>query len=172
MRYKFIGWCKEGIHDKVWGIILLAEDVQVSPAWPFKTNKYVTFWGRRGAKLQTKIWSGKEDQADELFDMKLRKGYKQINKNELDDESMGKFFNEVKSKNIDRKTISIKLRLHNWNTRKLEINRRRGRLLLQPALPSYPESPAAIRKAFSLWQSAACSCHQKFSLAGPAGACA
>ena len=55
MKFVHIGWCKEGIHDKVWGIILLAEDVQVSPAWPFKTNKYVTFWGRRGSKLQTKL---------------------------------------------------------------------------------------------------------------------
>lgn len=85
MKYIHIGWCKEDKHDKVWGIILLAENVQISPSWPFSGNKYVTFWGRRGAKLQTKIWSGNEDQADELFGMKLRKGYNKIQESDLED---------------------------------------------------------------------------------------
>ena len=85
MKYIHIGWCKEGIHDKVWGIILLAEDVNVSDAWQFKTNKYVTFWGRRGAKLQTKLVNGTSYDADQMFHKKRLKGYEEIRQNELDE---------------------------------------------------------------------------------------
>ena len=86
MKYEHIGWCKEETHDKVWGIILLAEDVPVSvSAWPFSTNKYVTFWGRRGAKLQTKIVEGTNWKLHEMFLKKLDKGYKEVRKNELDE---------------------------------------------------------------------------------------
>ena len=85
MRYVHIGWCKEGIHDKVWGIIELATDVQVSPEWPFKTNKYVTFWGRRGAKLQTKMIDSKAWEMDEMFRKKTKKGYKEIEEWQLND---------------------------------------------------------------------------------------
>jgi hypothetical protein len=84
MNYEFIGWCKEGTHDKVWGAILLAEDVIISEGWPFKTNKYITFWGRRGAKLQTKLVNGKRYDIQTLSRKKLNKGYNEINKSELD----------------------------------------------------------------------------------------
>lgn len=85
MKYIHIGWCKEGKHDKVWGIILLAEDVNVSESWTFKTNKYVTFWGRRGAKLQTKLVNGTSYDADQMFHKKRMKGYEEIHKDELND---------------------------------------------------------------------------------------
>jgi hypothetical protein len=85
MSKKHILWCKEGIHDKVWGIILLAEDVQISDAWPFKSNKYVTFWGRRGAKLQTKQWNGKEYDAYEMTRKKMKKGYQEVDERYLDE---------------------------------------------------------------------------------------
>ena len=84
MNYEFIGWCKEGIHDKVWGVILLAQDVPVSTAWHFHTNKYITFWGRRGAKLQTKLVNGSSYDITQLSRKKLNKGYKEIDKSELD----------------------------------------------------------------------------------------
>jgi hypothetical protein len=84
MNYEFIGWCKEGTHDKVWGVILLAEDVLVSPPWPFKTNKYITFWGRRGAKLQTKLVNGSKHAINQLSRKKSNKGYNEIGKSELD----------------------------------------------------------------------------------------
>lgn len=83
MEYAHIGWCKEGVHDKVWGLILLSEDIS-----EFRYNypcKYLSFWGRRGAKLQTKLIDGITTyQAEDLFDKKLRKGYKSIRKSELD----------------------------------------------------------------------------------------
>ena len=85
MKFVHIGWCKEGIHDKVWGIILLAEDVPVSNAWHFPTNKYVTFWGRRGAKLQTKLVNGTNYDMDQLFRKKTNKGYDRIEEWQLDE---------------------------------------------------------------------------------------
>ena len=85
MKYVHIGWCKEGIHDKVWGIILLAEDVPVSNAWHFPTNKYITFWGRRGAKLQTKLVNGTNYDMDQLFRKKTNKGYDRIEEWQLDE---------------------------------------------------------------------------------------
>ena len=85
MKYVHIGWCQEDKHDKVWGIILLAEDVNVSDAWAFKTNKYVTFWGRRGAKLQTKLVTGSSYDADQMFHKKRRKGYEEIPEWRLDE---------------------------------------------------------------------------------------
>jgi len=83
MEYTHIGWCKEDNHDKVWGAILLQEDVEVSPAWPFKTNKYVTFWGRRGAKLQTKLVNGSSYDISEMFRKKVNKGYTEVEQDEL-----------------------------------------------------------------------------------------
>lgn len=80
MNYKFIGWCKEGNHDKVWGIICLSEPT------PYRNDgKYLTFWGRRGAKLQTKIVDGADWSISKLSDNKMRKGYKEIERNGLDD---------------------------------------------------------------------------------------
>jgi hypothetical protein len=80
IEYKFIGWCKEGAHDKVWGVILLHEDTR-----PYHfLNKYLTFWGRRGAKLQTKIVEDSSINIREMFRKKLKKGYQQVDKNELD----------------------------------------------------------------------------------------
>jgi hypothetical protein len=85
MKYIHIGWCKEGIHDKVWGIIELAKDVPVSDAWHFHTNKYLTFWGRRGAKLQTKLVNGSNYDMDQLFRKKTNKGYKEIEEWQLNE---------------------------------------------------------------------------------------
>jgi hypothetical protein len=85
MQYEHIGWCKEGVHDKVWGIILLVEDVPHSESWPFNTNKYVTFWGRRGAKLQTKLFSGSRSEARDMFRKKTNKGYNSVELSELNE---------------------------------------------------------------------------------------
>ena len=45
MNFQFIGWCKHENHDKVWVLIQLGE-----------TNKIAAIWGRRGKKLQFKIY--------------------------------------------------------------------------------------------------------------------
>lgn len=78
MKYDFIGWCKEGIHDKVWGVINLDD----GPSFTFK--QVLTFWGRRGSKLQTKMvmndWA-----LTKLIDSKRNKGYVQIDPARLDE---------------------------------------------------------------------------------------
>jgi len=80
MRYAHIGWCREGASDKVWGAICLQE-----PENYYSSGKYVTFWGRRGTKLQTKIVEGTEFKISEMFQKKVNKGYKQVYKQDLDD---------------------------------------------------------------------------------------
>lgn len=75
MKYKFIGWCKEGIHDKVWGVINLDSDYY---------GHVLTFWGRRGAKLQTKK-AYNDYTLTKLIRSKEHKGYKEIQKFELDE---------------------------------------------------------------------------------------
>jgi len=72
MKFEHIGWCKEGKHDKVWGIIRLHD------------YDCVTFWGRRGAKLQTKLIKVSLWEADDLFRKKVNRGYEEIEEWELD----------------------------------------------------------------------------------------
>lgn len=78
INYKWIGWCKEDNHDKVWGVIDLGGDGRWS-------RKYVTFWGRRGKKLSTKISTTAEFEVEKLVRTKENKGYNQVNRAHLDD---------------------------------------------------------------------------------------
>ena len=71
MKYVHIGWCREGSHDKVWGIIRLHD------------RDCVTFWGRRGAKLQTKLIKVSVWEAEDLFRKKRNKGYDSVEEYEL-----------------------------------------------------------------------------------------
>lgn len=82
MNYHWIGHCKEGTSDKVWGLIRLTDnDIHRM----FTLNDYVAFWGRRGKKLQTKIHQGiSAYDADKLCDKKAAGGYHVINPNFLD----------------------------------------------------------------------------------------
>lgn len=75
MDIKFIGWCKDNIenHDKVWGIIKRAD------------NEYAMFWGRRGKKLQTKIKNMDEFDAQKLISSKIKKGYVEVPRDEVDE---------------------------------------------------------------------------------------
>ena len=80
MQIVHVGWCRDGVHDKVWGVILLSQQADNS----YRYGKYATFWGRRGGKLQTKIFEGSAYGVEDMFDKKLKKGYKKINPNDLD----------------------------------------------------------------------------------------
>ena len=86
MKFTHIGWYRNEAEnsDKVWGIICIAEDVNIQDSWSHTENKYVTFWGRRGKKLQTKLWEGSDWEANEMFRKKTRDGYVEVNKNKLD----------------------------------------------------------------------------------------
>jgi hypothetical protein len=46
MNFEHIGWMVEGKSDKVWGMILLQKSERY-----WHPCKYISFWGRRGAKL-------------------------------------------------------------------------------------------------------------------------
>lgn len=65
MIFKFVGWKKEGTSDKVWGVIQL------------DGPKCLTFWGRRGKKLQTKETSNGWDLL-KLIATKENEGYRRI----------------------------------------------------------------------------------------------
>lgn len=86
MNYVFIGWYNKDSSDKVWGVIEL------------QLNVYLSFWGRRGKKLQTKIIKTKTHQSfindsdgdyhgdyviDDLIKKKVNKGYSKIDKSKL-----------------------------------------------------------------------------------------
>ena len=85
MKYQHIAWCKEGTADKVWGVICLQEPTgdQSWDAINFHDSKFVTFWGRRGAKLQTKFWQGSVRDTNVLFLKKQDKGYRSVELDEL-----------------------------------------------------------------------------------------
>jgi hypothetical protein len=51
MKYTFIGWCKEGTHDKVWVCININNSLTDYAC----QSTYLTVWGRRGKALQHKI---------------------------------------------------------------------------------------------------------------------
>jgi predicted DNA-binding WGR domain protein len=74
--YKFIGWCTEENHDKVWACIQLNGD-----SW---RGAYATVWGRRGKKLQhkvhteTSLWD-----MEKLIEKKCDKGYDKVSESKL-----------------------------------------------------------------------------------------
>jgi hypothetical protein len=77
MKYEHIGWCREGTADKVWGIILLQQSSNG------RSNQYVSFWGRRGSRLQTKLFQATAWQADDMFEKKQSRGYRSVDIAEL-----------------------------------------------------------------------------------------
>lgn len=77
MKYKFIGWCKEGVHDKVWVAISLDGD-----DW---NSNVLTVWGRRGKKLQT-LMVKNDGVLRKLIDSKqYKKNYRSIDPKRLDE---------------------------------------------------------------------------------------
>lgn len=83
INYHWIGHCKEGTSDKVWGLIRLSSD---NKGYGYSEGTYVAFWGRRGKALQTKIhrdiWTS---DANKLCDKKENRGYKVIDLTRLED---------------------------------------------------------------------------------------
>ena len=79
MKYKFIGWCREGTSDKVWGVIPLGTETYLNDV------SYVIFWGRRGKKLQTKILKDSVWGIGNKIDSKKERGYIEVDTNKLDE---------------------------------------------------------------------------------------
>lgn len=85
INYKWIGWCSEDNHDKVWGVIDLGQ--ARAPDWTGiggLDHKFVTFWGRRGKRLQTKISEQMQYDIQRLIDAKEKKGYTRVDHQRLD----------------------------------------------------------------------------------------
>jgi hypothetical protein len=79
MKYAHIGWCHEDSHDKVWGIIQLTD----GDKWD--EHDYVSFWGRRGRKLQTKVFKEYDWTVEDMFNKKLNKGYTRVDEAKLNE---------------------------------------------------------------------------------------
>ena len=76
MKYEFIGWQADEVKniDKVWGIICINE----TPGAGWALNKYVSFWGRRGKKLSTKVFDSTYYDMVKVYKKKNRDGYTEI----------------------------------------------------------------------------------------------
>lgn len=72
MDIEYLGWCREGTHDKVWGIMRIAD------------YDCVTFWGKRGCKLQTKQIKVSRYDSSVMFRKKVDRGYRQVYQWELE----------------------------------------------------------------------------------------
>jgi hypothetical protein len=90
LKYEFIGWCKDGQSDKIWGIIeLLAPQVRGTISI---SGKYLVFWGRRGARYQTKIMKSLcpiryywHSTVAKKIEEKIKKKYIKVDKHKLKD---------------------------------------------------------------------------------------
>lgn len=77
MKYKFIGWCRDGTSDKVWGVITIREDIY--------NGTFLIFWGRRGKKLQTKILEDSSWGMIDKIDTKKARGYIELDTTRLNE---------------------------------------------------------------------------------------
>jgi hypothetical protein len=87
VNYRYIGWCTEGKHDKVWIAIQLPD----SGCDKCSLGKVLTLWGRRGGNLRSKIVDDDED-LSKLIRSKRNKGYEQFSA-----EYLGKIYPEFKA---------------------------------------------------------------------------
>ena len=79
MKYEFIGWCRIGSSDKVWGVIpLTTKDIT-------QEIKYAVFWGRRGKTLQSKVFEGYTWDIQEKIQNKKDRGYLEVDLKKLND---------------------------------------------------------------------------------------
>jgi predicted DNA-binding WGR domain protein len=78
IKYEFIGWCRDEVknQDKVWVCIQL-------PGGEWYNKKFLTVWGRRGKRLQSKLIETSIAEMDRLARSKDSKGYREIPENKL-----------------------------------------------------------------------------------------
>jgi predicted DNA-binding WGR domain protein len=77
INYRYIGWCSTDKHDKVWVCIKLSGD-----RW---YGKFLTVWGRRGKKLQSKVVDCAAQDMSKLIQTKDDKGYREIPQDKLNE---------------------------------------------------------------------------------------
>ena len=97
MHYLYIGHYKTDTQNNVWGIVQLTDyrtELELIYGManfsPFrKPDKFLTFWGRAGGKMQSKIWEGRSWEAEKKAKLKRAEGYKRIDKARLGKISTG-----------------------------------------------------------------------------------
>ena len=77
INYRYIGWCSEDNSDKVWVCIQLSGD-----RWH---GKFLTVWGRRSKKLQSKTFDINTYEMERLIHSKDAKGYRKIPQDKLNE---------------------------------------------------------------------------------------
>jgi hypothetical protein len=77
INYKYIGWCSVDNSDKVWACIQLSGD-----RWG---GKFLTVWGRRSKRLQSKIVESNPYEMGKLIGSKVAKGYCAIPEDKLNE---------------------------------------------------------------------------------------
>ena len=88
-EFRFIGWCNEENHDKVWGYFLRPTAVITNnwgSTYPIKDSGWncCIFWGRRGKAMQFKAdVTGHE--LNKLVQTKINKGYNKIDSTKLNE---------------------------------------------------------------------------------------
>ena len=76
--YTFVGWNNTAGHDKVWVCIKLRGNYR-------DASDYVTAWGGRGHKLQTKLYKDQDVWSmSRICNKKEESGYTDIDVNQLD----------------------------------------------------------------------------------------
>ena len=80
MNFQWIGWCKEGSHDKIWAVYVLERRTEW---WGCHVVKYATIWGRRGKALQSKVFDSESSAHNLKIAEKQRKGYQPIDLHKL-----------------------------------------------------------------------------------------
>jgi hypothetical protein len=80
INYEFIGWCSIDNSDKVWVSIRIKTGDRTN--WH---NTYLTVWGRRGKKLQSKLVETSRHEMDKLVRSKDSKGYIEIPQDKLNE---------------------------------------------------------------------------------------
>jgi predicted DNA-binding WGR domain protein len=78
INYRYIGWCSEDNSDKVWACIQLSAEFD----WH---GKFLTVWGRRGKRLQSKIVESTNYEIGKLIGSKVAKGYRGIQEDKLNE---------------------------------------------------------------------------------------
>lgn len=95
INYRFIGWCHESNHDKVW------------VAFDIDNDHLYCAWGRRGGKLSFKShghsfqW-GRDSNLKKIIQQKQDKGYK-----EVDNFMLFSIFPDFKEKVEEELTLNL-----------------------------------------------------------------
>jgi hypothetical protein len=83
LNFKFLGWNTSDGADKIWGVIYLEPDRIKNTIPNHSYTQVVTFWGRRGSQLQTKLTLD-DVNLNKLIDKKIKNGYSAVDLNNLD----------------------------------------------------------------------------------------